>query len=346
MIRFESDYLEGAHEEILNALVRTNLEQTPGYGVDVYCESARAKIREACGLTEEAGVHFLSGGTQTNLTAIAAFLRPMQGALCADTAHIAVHESGAVEATGHKVITLPGKFGKITAKQIDEFCTAHFADATHDHMVQPGLVYISQSTELGTLYTLKELKALRRVTRKCKLLLYIDGARLGYALASSANDVTLPELAKLSDAFYIGGTKVGALFGEALVITNKTIDSDFRYVLKQRGGMLAKGRMLGLQFDTLFTDDLYMRISRHAMELADRIREHLTNKGIKFLAPSPTNQLFPILEDRVLESLKGEFSFSDFGKYDADHSAVRICTSWATKEADVDKLLNAIDAAL
>ena len=338
MIRFECDYLEGAHPAIIEALARTNLEQTPGYGVDNYCESAKAKIRAAIG-NENVAVHFLVGGTQANLSVIAATLRPWQGVLCADTGHIAVHETGAIEATGHKVITLPNRNGKICAEQIAEYTDAHFADDTHEHMAQPGMVYLSQSTECGTLYSLKELREISSVCRKRNLFLYIDGARLGYAMASDENDVFLSELASLADVFTIGGTKVGALFGEAIVITNPFIDRDFRYTIKQRGGMLAKGRLLGIQFDTLFTDHLYFEISKHAMKLAVKIRAALQEAGYEFYAKSPTNQLFPILKNEELTALSDKYSFSVWTKVNEDRTAIRICTSWATSEEHVDALI-------
>ena len=343
MIRFECDYLEGAHPAIIEALVRTNLEQTPGYGVDDYCESAKAKIRAAIG-NENLAVHFLVGGTQTNLSVIAAALRPWQGVLCADTGHIAVHETGAIEATGHKVITLANQNGKITAEQIANFTDAHFADSTHEHMAQPGMVYLSQSTESGTLYSLKELQEISRVCRERNLFLYIDGARLGYALASVENDVSLCDLASLADVFTIGGTKVGALFGEAIVIANPLIDRDFRYTIKQRGGMLAKGRLLGIQFDTLFTDNLYFEISAHAMKLAVKIRTALREAGYAFYAESPTNQLFPILKDEELEALSNRYSFSVWANAGEGRTAVRICTSWATSEENADALIRDLKA--
>lgn len=339
MIRFESDYLEGAHPSILKALTETNFEQTPGYGVDDYCERARAKIAEKLG-TEVAGIHFLVGGTQCNLTCCAAFLKPWQGALCADTGHIAVHESGAVEASGHKVLTVPHKFGKISAKQVNDYCKAHYASDTAEHTVQPGMLYISQPTEYGTLYTLKEIKALSRACKKNNLVFYVDGARLGYALACKENDVTLKDLATYTDAFYIGGTKVGCLFGEALVIKNKELNNSFRYMIKQRGGMLAKGRLLGIQFDALFTDDLYEKMGLHAMTLAEKIANCLTSLGVSFAVPSPTNQIFPVLTDEQYAALSEKYSFSFWEKTKDGRNVVRICTSWATKEEDADALIN------
>lgn len=343
MIRFECDYLEGAHPRIMEALAASNFQQTPGYGEDEYCERARAKIRAALG-DPSANVHFLVGGTQANLTLISAALRPWQGVICADTGHIAVHETGAIEATGHKVLPLANANGKISAEQIAKCVDEHFADSTHEHMVQPAMVYLSQSTETGTLYSLYELTEIRRVTKEKGLLLYIDGARLGYALASEENDVTLPDLARLADAFYIGGTKVGALFGEAMVIENPSLNRDFRYMIKQRGGMLAKGRLLGIQFDALFTDDLYARVSRHAIRLASRVREALREAGYDFFAASPTNQLFPIFTNKEYARLSETYSFSYWARVDEDRVAVRICTSWATTEENVERLITDLKA--
>ncbi len=345
MIRFESDYLEGAHPKILEALQRTNFEQTPGYGTDVYCESARAKIRAEAG-APNAGVHFLSGGTQANLTACAAFLKPWQGTICADTGHIAVHESGSVEATGHKALTLPNTNGKINARQIRAYCAAHYASDTQEHTVQPGMVYISQPTEYGTLYTLSELKEISAACREYGLVLFVDGARLIYALACAENDVTLSALAEYTDAFYIGGTKAGALLGEALVINDPALDKDFRYMLKQRGGMLAKGRLLGIQFDTLFTDGLYKEIGAHAIGLAGEIRDALIAKGVRFAVPSPTNQLFPVFDARILKALSDKYSLSFWEDAGNGESVMRICTSWATRAEDVQALIRDLNAVL
>ncbi|MGM9662837.1 MAG: threonine aldolase family protein [Oscillospiraceae bacterium] len=341
MVRFESDYTEGAAPELLRRLTETNLEQTSGYGEDCYCDAAREKIREACD-APDAAVHFLLGGTQTNTTLLSAALRPHQGALCPSGGHISIHESGAIENTGHKVLVLPSGDGKLTAAAVDDFCRAHWEDPTFEHMVQPGLVYLSFPTENGLLYTKAELEALRRVCDQWELVLYADGARLGYALAAEENDVTLPDLYRLTDAFYIGGTKVGALFGEALVIRSDVLRRDFRYLIKQRGGLLAKGRLLGLQFDALFTDGLYLRLGRHAVEQALRIRDGLRACGCAFLNDSPTNQQFPILPDEVLRELEKDFTFSPWGSAGEGKSAVRFCTSWATKSEDVDALLAAL----
>ena len=336
MIRFESDYLEGALPEVMEALVRTNLEQTPGYGEDEHCARAAQLIREKCA-APEAAVHFLVGGTQANMTVIAAALRPHQAAVAADTGHIAVHETGAVEATGHKVITLPSPDGKISAGQVRDCVEAHWADSTHEHQPQPALVYISQPTENGTVYSLAELEAMSAVCREKGLLLFVDGARMGAALASS--DVTLPDLARLTDVFYIGGTKLGALFGEAVVIPNEALKRDFRYIIKQRGGMFAKGRLLGVMFEALMEDGLYERTGAREVALAMRLRAAFEKKGWPLLYDSPTNQQFPIVPDAALEELAKDYSFSDWARVDGSHRAVRFCTSWATREEDVDKLI-------
>ena len=344
MIRFESDYLEGALPEVMRALNETNYVQTPGYGEDEYCAAAAAKIREKCA-APEAAVHFLIGGTQVNFTFIAAALRPHQAAIAAASGHIAVHESGSVEATGHKVVALPcGVDGKISAAQVRECVEAHWADSTHEHQPQPKLVYISQPTENGTIYSLAELEALSAVCRDKGLIFFIDGARLGTALVCPGADASLADLARLADAFYIGGTKLGALFGEALVITNPALNRDFRYIEKQRGGMLAKGRLLGVQFGALMTDGLYERTARREVELAWRLRRAFEEKGWPLYCDSPTNQQFPIVPDAALEKLAEKYTFSDWARIDETHRAVRFCTSWATKEEDVSALIKDIRA--
>ncbi len=337
MIYFNNDYAEGCHEKVLEALIQSNMDQTPGYGEDAYCARAAEKIRKLCG-REDAAVHFLVGGTQANLTVIDAALRPHQGALCAQSGHIHVHETGAVEATGHKVLTVPSADGKITADQVERVVLSHRGDASFEHMVQPKLVYISNPTELGTLYTLAELTALSETCHKLGLYLFLDGARLGYGLAAKENDVTLPDIARLCDVFYIGGTKVGALFGEAVVIPNQVLAEDFRYLIKQHGGMLAKGRLLGVQFDVLMTDGLYFAIAARADEQADRIRETLQELGYSFLVPGVTNQIFPILPDALLAELAKSYAFCEQERVDEQHRAVRFCTSWATKEEAVQAL--------
>ena len=337
MLYFNNDYAEGCHQSILDALVKTNMEQTLGYSKDSYCAAAREKIRKACG-DDSLAVHFLVGGTQTNLTVIDAALRPHQGALCASSGHIHVHETGAVEATGHKVLTLPSTDGKITALQVEQAVLAHRADGAFEHIVQPKLVYISNPTELGTLYTKQELEELSAVCQKLGLYLFLDGARLGYGLMAKGNDLTMADIARLCDVFYIGGTKVGALFGEAVVIRNPALAEDFRYIIKQHGGMLAKGRLLGIQFDTLFTDDLYYKISAHADAMADRLRDTLAEIGAPLLVPGTTNQVFAILPDTLLEELAKTVTFSEQERVSDTHRAVRFCTSWATKAENVDTL--------
>ncbi len=341
MIRFESDYTEGAHERILQKLVATNMEQTSGYGMDEYCERVRQHIRNACG-NEQADVHFLVGGTQTNTTVISAILRPHQGVIAAVTGHIAVHETGAIESTGHKVLTLPSDDGKITAAQVQQVYDQHWNDVTHEHITQPAMVYISQPTENGTIYSRAELEALYTVCRKHDLPLYMDGARLGYALASPESDLTLEGIAQLCDVFYIGATKVGALMGEAVVIVNDALKKDFRYLMKQRGGMLAKGRILGIQFETLFEDGLYMEVAHHAVKQALRIRDAFATQGFLFRYDSSTNQQFPIVSNKVLETLQAKYSFSLWERMDEQYSVVRFCTSWATKPELVDELVNDI----
>ncbi len=346
MVYFNCDYTEGCHPKILERLSETNMLQTAGYGEDEICASARAKIRAACG-REDVDVHFLVGGTQANATVIAAALRPHQGALCAATGHINVHETGAVEATGHKALPLPATAdGKICAAQVEAAYEAHVNDASFEHMVQPKLVYISQPTENGGLYSKAELTALHTVCARCGLYLFVDGARLGYGLAAPENDVSLGDLCALADVFYIGGTKVGALFGEAVVIVNPELKVDFRYHIKQRGGMLAKGRLLGIQFDVLFTDGLYFAISRKAVAQARRIADACRAAGCTFFAESPTNQQFPIFPDKALEKLAGKYVWSHWARVDATHSAIRLCTSWATTDENVDALCADIADAL
>lgn len=341
MIRFESDYTQGAVPQIIERLAETNMEMTPGYGTDIYCESAREKIKKEIG-TDDADVHFLVGGTQTNFTFIASAIRPYQGVICAETGHIHVHETGSVEACGHKLLPLPSSDGKITAEQIASLTEAHYADANFEHMTQPKLVYISFPTENGTIYSKAELTAISKVCREKDLILFLDGARLGYGLACRKNDLTMADIARLCDAFYIGGTKVGALFGEALVITKESCKKDFRYMIKQKGAMLAKGRLLGLQFDTLFTDGLYAEISAHAASLSEKIMEAFSKKGIELYYGSPTNQQFPVLTKEQYDTLAKDFVFSDWGRKD-DKYIVRFCTSWATKAEDVDKLVKVIE---
>ncbi len=337
MILFHNDYGEGCHESILTRLAETNLEQTPGYGCDDYCARAADRIRSLCE-NDKLAVHFMVGGTQANLTVIDSALRPHQGAIGAVSAHINVHESGAIEATGHKVLALPSPDGKISAIQVERMVRHHRTAEDAEHMVQPKLVYISNPTELGTIYTLEELEELSRVCKENGLYLYLDGARLGYGLAAQGNDVTLSDLARLCDVFYIGGTKVGALFGEAVVISNPALAEDFRYLMKQHGGMLAKGRLLGIQFDCLLENDLYFMLGARADRLADEIRQTLRDLGYSFLVESNTNQIFPILPDSLLTELGKEFTFTEQERIDDTHRAVRFCTSWATNREGVEAL--------
>ena len=343
MIYFNSDYLEGAHPSIMVKMAETNMVQTVGYGEDEYCEAAREKIKIAC-QAPEADVHFLVGGTQTNTTVIAAILRPWQGVISAVSGHINCHEAGAIESTGHKVITLPTDNGKITAQQVADYVEWHKNDESTEHIVQPGMVYISHPTEAGTLYTKAELTELYDTCRRYGLPLYIDGARLGYGLAAEESDMTLPEFARLCDVFYIGGTKVGALFGEAVVIMNESLKKDFRFIMKQRGGRLAKGRLLGIQFDALFTDDLYFKISRHAIEMAHQVRDIFVSAGYPLLFDSPTNQQYPIMPDAELAEIGKCFGYEYWERVDETHSGVRFCASWATTQENVDALREAVNA--
>jgi len=338
MIRFDSDYTEGMHPAILQALLETNDEQTIGYGEDPHCEHARQLIRQAV-QCETADVHFLVGGTQANTTVIASILKSYQGVLCAGTGHINCHETGAVEATGHKVLPLASADGTITAAQVEAYVSAHYADGSHEHIVQPGMVYISFPTENGTLYTRTQLMDLHTVCQKRGLPLFVDGARMGYGLAAAGNDISLADFARFSDVFYIGGTKVGALMGEAVVIVNEKLKPDFRYNIKQRGGMLAKGRFLGIQFEQLFQNDLYQTISRHAIDLAALLKDALTAKGYTFRYEPQTNQLFVNMPDAKLPQLQQDFAFSIWGRADDTHTTVRFCTSWATKEDNVKALI-------
>ena len=340
MVRFESDYLEGALPGILDRLIKTNYEQTEGYGTDHYCAEAREMIKCEC-QAPDAEVHFLVGGTQTNMTVIAAALRTHQGVLAAESAHIGVHETGAIEATGHKVLTLPSEDGKISAEQVRKAVISHREDPSYEHIVQPAMVYISQPTETGTVYSLAEMTEISEACRELGLLLYIDGARLACALACEGTP-TLPELTRLTDVFYIGGTKHGALFGEAVVITNEALKKDFRYVIKQRGGMFAKGRLLGLQFGALFTDGLYYEVGKNEVRLAAKLRKAFEDNGIELYYDSPTNQLFPILSDVQMKDLSEKYSFSFQRKLGDGRNLVRFCTSWATTEEQTDKLIEDI----
>ena len=338
MIRFECDYAEGAHPLILKRLTETNMVQTPGYGNDDFSQKARDSIKKVC-KNDNCDIHFVSGGTQANLLVISSILRPYQGVISADTGHINTHETGAIEATGHKVLAIKSDDGKLKACQVEEACQNHLNDPNHEHVPAPGMVYISHPTENGTTYTKDELSELSSVCKKYNLPLFMDGARLGYGIAAADSTLNMDDIAKLCDIFYIGGTKVGAMFGEAIVITNDMLKKDFRYNIKQRGAMLAKGRMLGIQFDVLFEDGLYFEISKNAVSLAMHIKEACEKKGFKFRYDSSTNQQFPILPNSLIEELSKKYAFYPWEKYDENHTAVRFCTSWATSEENVALLV-------
>ena len=341
--QFICDYSEGAHPAILKRLEETNMCQSVGYGEDEFCDSARKAIAKRLG-REDLDIHFLVGGTQTNATVIGSILAPYQGVVCADCGHINVHETGAIEHSGHKVLSLLSVSSKITAEQVDACFAGHYNDVNHEHMVQPGMLYLSLPTELGMLYSKDELKAFRKICDKWNAPLYIDGARLGYGLVSPACDLKLEDLPEIADLFYIGGTKQGALFGEALVIVNPALRKNFRYHIKQNGGMLAKGRLLGIQFGTLFTDDLYFKISHSAVSKAFRIRDAFKAAGFAMLADSPTNQQFPILPDEMLPGFAERFGFEFWQKAGEGLSGVRFCTSWATTDEAVDALVDFISS--
>ena len=337
MYSFNNDYSEGAHPRLLEALVNANLEQNDGYGLDVHSQAAAASIKKQI-RREDADIHFLVGGTQTNLVAIASLLRPFQAAVAASTGHINVHETGAIEGTGHKVLALPTPDGKLTPAIIDECLKAH----TDEHMVQPKLVYISDSTEIGTVYKKADLEAIHHFCRQHDLYLYLDGARLGSALTCEENDLELSDIAQMTDAFYIGGTKNGAMLGEALVILNPAMKADFRFMLKNRGAMLAKGFIAGIQFEELFRDGLFFEMASHENEMAKILRNGIRELGYSFYSDSPTNQLFPILPNGVIDKLEQEFLFSRQYVIDDAHTAVRLVTSWATKETEVHRFLDAL----
>lgn len=338
MLDFVNDYSEGAHEKILERLIETNREKLSGYGTDIYCEAAKQKIREAC-KCPEADIHFLVGGTQTNATVIDAMLCQYEGVVAATTGHVSTHEAGAIEASGHKVLTIPHENGKISAHVLESYFEDFYADGNHEHMVFPGMVYISHPTEYGTLYSKKELEELSKVCHKYEAPLYLDGARLGYGLVSEENDVTLADIAELCDVFYIGGTKVGVLCGEAVVFTKKNTPKHFMTIVKQHGALLAKGRLLGIQFDTLFTDDLYLTISKNAIKTANMLKKALKEKGYTFYIDSPTNQIFLVLEDEKLKQLEKEVAVSFWEKADDTHTIVRLATSWATSEEEIQELI-------
>ena len=336
MFHFDTDYMEGAHPAVMQRLVETNMEQTPGYGTDHYCDKARGLIRQACG-DETLDVYFLVGGTQTNSTIIDALLSHHEGVVAAETGHINVHESGAIEHGGHKVLTLPSHHGKLCPEELKAYLLRFYANATWPHQVIPGMVYLSYPSEYGTLYTHAELSAIHNICQEYHLRLFIDGARLGYGLANNACDITLPQLAQLCDVFYIGGTKVGALCGEAVVFPQKA-PRHFFTTVKQHGALLAKGRLLGIQFDTLFTDDLYFRISRHAINMAMALRDVFQRQGIPFFIDSSTNQQFPILTTAQMEDLKEKVRFEIWEPLSDGRVVTRFATSWATTKEQIEEL--------
>ena len=338
MLHFESDYIQGAHPKILENLIQTNLIAQTGYGVDCFCEDARVKIRTACG-DETADVYFLVGGTQANATVIDALLKNYEGVVAAVTGHINGHEAGAVEADGHKVLPLPHHLGKVDAKELADLLATFYADDNHDHMIFPGMVYVSHPTEYGTLYTKDELTAISDICRQYSIPLFLDGARLGYALTSDGTDLDLPTLAALCDVFYIGGTKCGALCGEAVVFPRHGAPKQFFTTVKQHGALLAKGRLLGVQFDTLFTDGLYMEICKNANVQAEKVRKALKEKNYEIFIETVSNQIFIVLENEALKKLSEKVCFGFWEKKDDNHTVMRIATSWATTDEDVEQLL-------
>ena len=337
MISFQSDYIQGAHPKILENLIKTNYEALSGYSTDKYCDIAKEKIKAACN-KPDADVYFLVGGTQANQVVISTCLRNYEGVISAVTGHINAHEAGAVEYTGHKVLPLPNHNGKIDATELKDFVQTFYADDNHEHMVFPGMVYISHPTEYGTLYSKDELTKISEICKKYDMMLFLDGARLGYGVMSNETDVSLEDIANLCDVFYIGGTKVGALCGEAVVFTHNNAPKYFMTTVKQHGAMIAKGRLLGIQFDTLFTDNLYFEISKHAILMAEKLKNLFVEKGYKFFLDSPTNQQFIILENNKMEELKKNVVFGFWEKYDENHTVVRFATSWATTEEDINEL--------
>lgn len=337
MLAFECDYNRGAHEKILEKMMEINKQSFPGYGEDEICKNAKAKIKSRINCPE-AEIYFAVGGTQTNQLVIDTMLAGYEGVVAATTGHVAAHEAGAIEYSGHKVLTVPGYEGKLKAEDVDRLAADFYADANHEHMVFPGMVYISFPTEYGTIYTKKELEELQKVCKKYNMPLFLDGARLGYGLMSKDCDVTIEDIAKLTDVFYIGGTKVGALFGEAIVFTRGNAPKHFVGQTKQHGALLAKGWLLGLQFDVLFTDDLYFTISKNAIDLADRLKEILAAKGYTFFLDSPTNQIFVVVPNSKLEILGQKVRYGFWEKYDEEHTVIRFATGWATTEADLKGL--------
>lgn len=338
MLHFENDYNKGAHPVLLEALVASNQEGLSGYGTDYYTQSAIEKIRQAIACPQ-AQITFLAGGTQTNQIAINSMLASYEGVIAADTGHISTHEAGAIEFSGHKVLTLPHHEGKITASEVDNFIKDFYADANHAHMVHPGMVYISHPTEYGTLYSKSEMEDLSQVCRQHNIPLFLDGARLGYGLAARDTDLDLQTIAELTDVFYIGGTKLGALLGEALVFTKNNQPKNFVSIVKHHGALLAKGRLIGVQFDRLFTDDLYLELGRHAIAMAEQLTQILEDKGFQFYLKSPTNQQFVIVKNEELAKLtEAGIAYGFWEKYDENHSIIRFATSWSTSQEDIDDL--------
>ena len=338
MLYFSCDYAEGCHPKVLEALTRTNMISTPGYGEDRFCEEAKKRIKDYI-KCPDADIYFLVGGTQTNQVVIDSMLSNYDGVIAAETGHIAAHEGGAIEYSGHKVITLPEHSGKIASNELKYYLETFFSDENHEHMVNPGMVYISYPTEYGTLYSKQELEDISSICHDYDIPLFIDGARLAYGLAAQ-EDLTMADIAKYADVFYIGGTKVGALFGEAVVFTKRNTPKHMVTQIKQHGALLAKGRLLGVQFDALFTDNLYLSMGAHAVKMANIIREDLKQKGYALYMENPTNQVFVITENQTLDSLKEQLSYGFWEKYDENHTIIRIATSWATAEEDVEKLKN------
>ncbi len=337
MLHFDSDYMEGCYPDILDRLKAINYEKNTGYGTDVYSHSAKAKILKACGL-DNGEVYFLVGGTQTNATVISSVLRNYEGVISASSGHISVHEAGAIEFSGHKVLEIPSQNGKLSANELKAYLDTFYNDGNREHMVQPGMVYISFPTEYGTLYTADQLSDIHSVCKAYNIPLFVDGARLGYGIMAENNDVSLEFLAHNCDIFYIGGTKVGAMFGEAVVLTQKNMIPHFFTMIKQQGALLAKGFITGIQFDTLFTDNLYFNIAKNAITQANKIKKTLASKGYKFYIDSPTNQIFVILNNDKLNELSKNVSFSFWEKYDDNSTVVRFATSWATSDEDTEKL--------
>ena len=346
MISFESDYIAGAHPEVIRRLTETNLECLPGYGSDHYCESAKQKIRDVIGMPD-ADIFFLAGGTQTNAVVISTMLADYEGVIAARTGHVSSHEVGAIEYTGHEVLELPQKDGRIEPAVLRGYLEDYYADDNHEHMTFPGMVYLSHPTEYGTLYTREELQHISDICREFHIPLFLDGARLGYGLMSRGTDLTIRDIAALCDVFYIGGTKVGALCGEAVVFTRQNMPAHFLTSVKRRGALLAKGRLIGVQFDALFTDDLYFRIGRYAIEMAEKLKGILAAHGLPFHIASPTNQQFVVLENGLMERLAEEVAFSFWEKADEGHTVVRLATSWSTTEEDLkalDRILTKLTA--